>query len=157
MKTTREAAREENHKDITHSLQDLLEKNYETEKIYRTASDRAENTSLKDFFKKQAVSKNHFATEIDKQLHALNERPKEPDSTMGGVKKTWINLKTSMGKNADEVLLKECLSGEKNSAEEYEDELKKVNFPANIDEMLNSHLAEIRSTITQIRSLEDLL
>jgi len=156
MKTTRESAREESHKKITHSLQELLEKNYDAEKDYKTARERAENSSLKEFFKKQAVRKNHFATEIDRQLHSLNEHPKETGSTMGTLNRTWINLKSSIGKDTDKVLLEECLRGEKNSVEEYEKELRKNKFPASIEEVLRRHLSEMRTTLSEIKSMEDL-
>lgn len=155
MKTTREFAREESHKKITKSLQDLLEKNYDTEKDYLTAHESAEKKSLKEFFKKQAVRKNHFATEIDRQLHSLNERPKEPGSAMEVLSKTWINLKSSIGKNKDKILLEECLRGEKNSIEEYEKVLRKEKFPAKIEEVLRNHISEMRTTLSEIKSLED--
>jgi uncharacterized protein (TIGR02284 family) len=155
MKTTRESAREESHKKIAHSLQELLEKNYDTEKDYRTARERAENNSLKEFFKKQAVRKNHYATEIDRQLHSLNERPKESGSALGTIHRTWINLRSSIGKNTDEILLEECLRGEKNSVEEYEKELRKNKFPASIEEVLRHHLTEMRATLSEIKSLEN--
>ncbi len=156
MKTTRESAREESHKKLTHGLQELLEKNYDAEKDYRTARERAENSSLKDFFKKQAVRKNHFATEIDKQLHTLNERPKESGSAMGTLHRTWINLRSTIGKDTDKVLLEECLRGEKNSVEEYENVLRKNRYPAKIEDVLRRHLNEMRATLSEIKSMEDL-
>ena len=155
MKTTRESAREESHKKVTHSLQELLEKNYDAEKDYRTARERAENNSLKEFFKKQAVRRNHFATEIDRQLHSLNERPKESGSAMSTIHRTWFNLRSSIGKDTDKVLLEECLRGEKNSVEEYEKKLRKNKFPANIEDALRQHLTEMRATLAEIKSIED--
>ena len=156
MKTTRESARQESHKKISHSLQELLEKNYDAEKDYRSARDHAEKSSLKEFFKQQAVRKNHYATEIDGLLHALNEHPKEGGSTIGAINRTWINLKTSIGKNSDEVLLEECLRGESNSLEEYEEKLRKRNFPPNIEAVLQRQLAEMKETLSRIKSLEDI-
>lgn len=156
MKTTRESAREESHKKITHDLQELLEKNYDAEKDYKAVRERAESKSLKEFCKKQAVRKNHFATEIDKQLHSLNVRPKNSGSALGILNRTWINLKSSMGKDSDQVLLEECLRGEKNSVEEYEKKMKKEKYPAGIEEILQKHIAEMRTTISEIKSIEDL-
>ncbi|MCH4823090.1 PA2169 family four-helix-bundle protein [Gramella lutea] len=77
MKTTRESAREASHKNLFHVLSDLLEKNYDAEKGYKKALQHTENPDLKSFLKKQAVQRNHFATELDKQIHLLNEHPKE--------------------------------------------------------------------------------
>jgi uncharacterized protein (TIGR02284 family) len=156
MKTTRESAREESHKKVAHGLQELLEKNYDAEKDYKTARERAKDPALKEFFKKQAVRKNHFATEIDKQLHSLNERPKDSGSTIGDLNRTWINLKSSMGKDTDKALLGECLRGEKNGVEEYENKIRKSNFPARIEEVLRSHLTQMRTSIYDMKSMEEI-
>lgn len=156
MKTTRESAREKSHKNLANGLQDLLEKNYDAEKDYRTARERAESMALKEFCKKQAVRKNHFATEIDNQLHSLNEHPKESGSAMGTLHRTWINLRSSLGKDTDKILLEECLRGEKNGVEEYEEKLRKNKYPAKIEDILRRHLSEMRTTLSEIKSLEDL-
>lgn len=155
MKTTRESAREEGHKSITHDLQELLERNYDAEKDYKTARERAEHKSLKEFFKKQAVRRNHYATEIDRLLHSINERPQESGSAMGTLSRTWINLKSSIG-DTDKILLEECLKGEKKSIEDYEKRLRKEKFPLKIEEVLRKHITEMRATLTDIKSLEDL-
>lgn len=155
MKTTRESAREESHEKMSHDLQELLEKNYDAEKDYKTAWERAEHKSLKEFFKKQAVRRNHFATEIDKQLHLLNEDPKESGSAMGRLHRTWINLKSSIGSDTDKMLLEECLRGEKNSVEEYEKKLRKHRYPAKIEEILRKHVSEMRSTLAEIKTMND--
>lgn len=156
MKTTRESAREEGHKTVAQGLQELLQKNYDAEKDYRKARERAKNGSLKEFFKKQAVRRNHFATEIDKLLHSLNEHPKEKGTTLGGLHRTWINFRSSIEKDKDKVLLEESLRGEENSVEEYENKIHKTNFPAQIKEVLQNHVSEMRTTISEIESMKGL-
>lgn len=154
MKTTRESAREESHRKLAQVLQELLEKNYDAEKEYKAAMKRAENPRLKEFFKKQAVRKNHFATEIDKILHVLNEHPESGESAMGMLHRTWLNLRSSIGKKTDKVLLEQCLRGEKNSVEEYENILRKNKFSASIEAILRKNLAEMRETLSMIKSIE---
>lgn len=156
MKTTREAAREDSHRKLVHSLQELLEKNYDAEKDYKIALERAESHELKQFFKKQVVRRDHYSTEIDKLIHSLNEHPKESGTTSGTLHRTWINLRSSIGKNTDKVLLEECLQGEKNSVEEYEEQLSKYRFPAQIEEVLRKQLEEMKATLSSIHSLEDI-
>lgn len=156
MKTTRESAREESHHKLANSLQVLLKKNYDAENDYRTALERAENPSLKEFFKKQVVQRNHFATEIDKLLHSFNEHPRDSGTTLGTLHRTWINLRSSLGKDTDKMLLEECLRGEKNSVEEYEEKLRKNRFPAHTEEVLRKQLSEIRNTLASIKSMKDL-
>ena len=155
MKTTRESAREESHKKLTHHLQYLLEKNYDAEKDFKSAREHVENPALKEFFKKQAVLKNHFATEIDKQIHSLNEHPKDSGSKKEELKRTWINFKSSIEKDTDESLLEACIRGEKNRVEEYESKLRKSNFPAKMEEVLRSQLVKMRESISKMKMMKD--
>jgi uncharacterized protein (TIGR02284 family) len=156
MKTTRESAREASHKNLVHNLTDLLEKNYDAEKGYKKAIEHAKNPQLKKFLKEQAVQRNHFATEVDKQLHLLNEHPGESGSTLGTMHRYWIDLKTSITKKDDEAILEECLRGEKASLKEYEEKLKKNFLPPAIKEMLERHREKISRTVKEIKILEDL-
>lgn len=154
MKTTRESAREASHKEMVDGLQELLEKNYDAEKEYKNAREQAENPVLKEFFKKQAVRKNHFATEIDRYIHSLNAEPKEKGTPMGALHRTWVNLRSMFDKDSDQVLLKECHRGEKNSIEEYESTMKKTRFTSSIEQMLRTHISEMRGTLSEIKDME---
>lgn len=156
MKTTRESAKEESQKERIHSLQELLEKNYDAEKGYKKVLEEADSKNLKDFLKKQAVMRNRFATEIHKAIRALNAEPKEKGSATGDLHRTWIDIKTVFTKNDDEAVLEECLRGEKASLKEYEDRLKKTAFSPETKAMLEKHLQEIRTTVSEIQHLEDL-
>ncbi|MFV8225842.1 ferritin-like domain-containing protein [Christiangramia aquimixticola] len=156
MKTTREAAREASHNDLVHNLTDLLEKNYDAEKGYKKAIEHSNNPHLKQFLKDQAVQRNHFATELDKQLHLLNEHPGEKGSAMGAMHRFWMNFKTTFTKNDDEAILEECLRGEKASLKEYDAKLKNKFLPTEISEMFKGHRSRISQTVDTIRLLEDL-
>ena len=158
MKTTRESAREASHKNIIHILTELLEKNYDAEKGYKKALEHTSNPDLKNFLKSQAVQRNHFATEIDKQIHQLNEHPKDKitGSTLGSIHRFWMGFKGSFGKKDDESILEECIRGEKASLKEYEEKLKKNILNPEIKALLESHRNKIRRTVDQIKILEDL-
>ena len=73
MKTTLEEAKENSHEDIVNHLQQLLEKNYDAEAGYKKAMTDADSSQLKNFLKQQAVLRNRFATELDKEIRDLNE------------------------------------------------------------------------------------
>lgn len=157
MKTTREAAKEESHKEKVNSLQELLEKNYDSEKGYKKAIEDAKSVQLKKFLKEQAVMRNHFATEIDRILHGLNEKPREKGSATGSLHRAWIDVKTMFaGKGDDEAVLEECLRGDKASIKEYEEKLKKTKFSPQNNEILQNQLNKIKLTVSKIKRLEDL-
>lgn len=156
MKTTREAAKEESHKTLAHNLQELLEKNYDAEKGYKKAMEHTKNHNLKEFLKKQAARRNHFATELDQHLHELNEHPKTRTSALGDIHRAWIDFKSSLSRHTDESILEECIRGEKASAKEYEEKLKKYKFPAQLEEMLQHQVSEIKASLSRVKSMEDL-
>lgn len=156
MKTTREEAKEESHKELVGNLQELMEKNLDAEKGFKNALEDTKNAHLKRFFKKQAVQKNKFVTELDFVLRSLNAEPKEKGSTLGGLHRVWMDLKTSLSGDKDEAVLEEVIRGEKASEKEYEEKLKENHFPPDISELLNRQLAEIRMTLSKVKTLEDL-
>ncbi|MFD1095907.1 ferritin-like domain-containing protein [Salegentibacter chungangensis] len=156
MKTTREAAKEDSHKTLVHNLQELLEKNYDAEKGYKKALEHVKNSQLKTFLKDQAVQRNHFATELDKYIHELNEHPKEHTSPLSNLHRFWIDFKSTISKQSDKDILEECIRGEKASLKEYEEKLKKYTFPPHIKDVLKAHIAEIKDTISSVKTMEDL-
>ena len=156
METTRESAKQESHNQLVNNLQELLEKNYDAEKGYKKALVDTKDENLRRFLKRQIVQRNHFATELDKIIRSLNEKPKEKGSATGDLHRTWMNIKTMLSANKNEALLEECIRGEKASKKEYEEKLKKYKFPPSISEILKRQLSEITTTVDQIKKLEDL-
>lgn len=158
MKTTRESAREASHKNLVHILTVLLEKNYDAEKGYKKAMEHTKNPDLKRFLKEQAIQRNHFATELDKHIHQLNEHPKDNGrgSTLGTIHRFWMDIKSSLGKKDDQSILDECLRGEKASLKEYEEKIQKNILSPAVKSMLENHRDAIRNTVMDIKVIEDL-
>ncbi|MBW2962016.1 ferritin-like domain-containing protein [Mesonia aestuariivivens] len=156
MKTTIEEAKENIHNELVNHLQSLLEKNYDAEKGFKKALQDTNNSNLKEYLKYQAVKRNRFATEIDKHIHELNEQPIEKGSIAGDMHRTWIDIKTAFTNNDAEAVLEECIRGDKNSLEEYEEKLKDYNFPAEIKSTLITQVDEIKMTLNNIKIMEDL-
>jgi uncharacterized protein (TIGR02284 family) len=156
MKTTREEAREESKENLVSNLQGLLEKNYDAEKGFKNAITNAEDNHLKEFLKNQSVKRHRFATELDHEIRSLNEKPIESGSTTAKLHRTWMDFKSSVTKNSDESVLEECIRGEEASAKEYRETLDQNHFPPNIENVLNNHLNEIHSTLSQVKTLESL-
>lgn len=156
MQTTREEARKESKQNLVDNLQGLLEKNYDAEKGFKNALTNAKNNNLKEYLKKQAVQRNRFATELDNELRNLNEKPIESGSTTGAIHRTWMDFKSNIAGNTDEAVLEECIRGEKASEKEYRNCLKENHLPQNIESVLYKHLNEIQTTLSQVKTLENL-
>ncbi|MCH2488523.1 MAG: PA2169 family four-helix-bundle protein [Flavobacteriales bacterium] len=156
MKTTREEAKENIHDNLVDNLQELLEKNYDAEKGFTKAMKDAKNERLKSFLKNQAAKHGQFANELDQEIRALNETPKESGSTTGSLHRAWIDIKAAVSGNDDEAVLEECIRGEKASVDEYEEKLKENRFPPQVASVLNKQVSEIRTTLDKVKSLEDI-
>ncbi len=156
MKTTNEKAKEHNHEKLVDNLQELLEKNYDAEKGFTKAMKDAKNPRLKTFLKQQAAQRGRFTNELTQEIRNLNEEPKDSGSFTGDLHRTWIDIKSAVSGNKDEAVLEECIRGEKASWEEYDNKLKEENFPPNISGVLQKQASEIRNTLTEVKTLEDL-
>ena len=156
MKTTKEIADENIHNKLVNNLQGLLEKNYDAEKGFTKAMQDAKNPQLKKFLKHQAAQHAQFATELDKEIRNLNEKPIESGSTTGTLHRAWIDVKTAFSSDDDEAVLEECIRGEKACAEDYEDTLEDNRFTPSISGVLNNQLSQIKQTVSEVKTLEDI-
>lgn len=156
MKTTLEKAREDKHDNTVNVLQSIIEKNYDAEKGYKTAMQKAENADLKRFLQHQAVKRSRFATEIDQEIRKLGEAPKETGSVTGSLHRTWINIKSSLSGDSDESVLEEVITGEKASVNDYQDALEDNLLAPQISAVLKAQLAEIQGTLSKVKTLEDI-
>lgn len=156
MKTTLEEAHENKHKEVVNNLQGLLEKNYDAEEGFKKAMQEAKSQDLKEYLKRQAAQRNRFATELDHEVRELNEKPKEEGSVTGALHRTWMDLKTAFSNNDDEAILEECIRGEKASVEEYEEVIKNETIPLHISNILKNQVTEIKTTLSKVKSLENL-
>ncbi len=142
--------------NLIKDLQELLVKNHDAQKGFKTAENASRNARLKKFLKKQASQKSEFVEELTGIVISLDALPRVKGSTAGLVHRRWMDIKTAITTNKDEAVLKECIRGENESEKEYVDKLQKNSLPEGISDVLKRHLAEIRITIAQVSSLEDL-
>lgn len=156
METTKENADRNIHDEIVNNLQGLLEKNYDAEKGFTKAMQDAKSSNLKGFLQKQAAQRGRFANELTHELRNLNEQPKASGSATGTLHRAWIDIKAAVGGNTDESILEECIRGEKASWDEYSDSLKNVNFPQNIHSVVTKQAEEVKLTLGQVKTLEDI-
>lgn len=104
----------------------------------------------------QAAQRGRFVNELSQEIRNLNEEPKDSGSFTGDLHRTWIDIKSSVAGNTDEAVLEECIRGEKASWNEYDEKLKKQNFPSNISGLLQNQASEIHNTLNRVKTLEDL-
>ncbi len=148
MKTTRELAKEESHDRLVQNLQQLLVKNYDADKGIRKALKEVKTKQVKDYFKKEALRHQRFATELDRIIHSLNATPLEEGSAVGRFHRIWMDIMLVVSGNDDKTILSETKRGQKATIQEYEEKLKTEKFPPRIAEVLKRQLEELKTNIT---------
>lgn len=86
----------------------------------------------------------------------MNEIPKENGSVAGTLHRVWIDIKSSVASNNDEAVLEEVIRGEKAKVNEYKDVMKNNTLAPQINSMLQSQLNDIQSTLSHVKTLEDI-
>ncbi len=137
-------------------LQELLQKNYDAEDGYKQVMQKTDNAPLKNWLKNQAAQRSAFATQIDKELRAINETPADSGTALAAAHRAWIDVKTAVASNTDEAILEECVRGEKASVAEYEAQIKTDNYTGELNSLLVDQLHQIKSTLNLATSLEEL-
>ena len=143
-------------KKIAQALQELLEKNHDAGEVFKNGLEDTESDLLKNFLLTQAQQRASFTKELEREIYQIDEVPHNAGTFQGSLQRTWMDLKTIFSDNGDEVILEECLEGEKESAEEYERAMRKYNFSDDILRVLNGQLDEIKHTLKVVSSLKDL-
>ena len=143
-------------KKIAQALQELLEKNHDAGEVFKNGLEDTESDLLKNFLLTQAQQRARFTKELEREIYQIDEVPHNAGTFQGSLQRTWMDLKTIFSDNGDEVILEECLEGEKESAEEYERVIRKYNFSDDILRVLNGQLDEIKHTLKAVSSLKDL-
>lgn len=154
MKTTLEKAKEDIHKNIVGSLQDLLERTYDSQEGYKKAMKLADSSHLVDFLKRRAAQRGQFANQLDLAIRNLNQTPVQSGSTKAAIHRGWMNVKAFMSNTTDETILNECIRGEKASLDTYTQTLANQNFPQEIIHILNTQMDAIRDSLKQVKQLE---
>ncbi|CAN5313066.1 hypothetical protein BH23BAC2_BH23BAC2_21460 [soil metagenome] len=141
-------------KEISNRLNDLLEKNYDTEKNYKFAADNVKSPELRAFFNERAQERYDFGHELKSEIRNYSEEPDKGSSITGDLHRTWMNLKTNLSSNKEEALLEETARGEKSAVEEYNEVLKDKNLPPTTENMLRKQKDAITAALNKVRSLE---
>lgn len=140
--------------EISEKLNDLLEKNYDTEKNYKFAAENTKNPQLRAFFNERAQERYDFGHELKSEIRNYGESPDKGSSFSGDLQRTWMNLKTNLSSNKEEALLEESARGEKAAVEEYNEVLEDRNLPPTTESILRKQKDAITAALNKVRSLE---
>jgi uncharacterized protein (TIGR02284 family) len=138
-------------------LNELLETLKDGEQGYATALTDVEDHDLKDVFKKYALQRDSYLTELENQMHQLNLKTedKESGSVTATIHRAFINLKAAVTSKDRHSILAECERGEDYAVKAYETALKAEGLPGQLKTILEKQYAGVKQGHDEIKALRD--
>lgn len=136
-------------------LNELLETLKDGEKGYSEAVTDVEDQDLKEVFKKYAVQRDGYLTELEDQMHQLNLKAEEESSITGTIHRAFINLKSAITSKSRHSILAECERGEDYAVKAYETALKAEGLPGQLKSIIEKQYAGIKQGHDEIKALRD--
>lgn len=142
-------------KAIQALLNELLETLKDGEKGYSEAVTDVEDHDLKEVFKKYALQRDGYLTELEDQMHQLNLKAEEESSITGTIHRAFINLKSAITSKSRHSILAECERGEDYAVKAYETALKAEGLPGQLKSIIEKQYAGIKQGHDEIKALRD--
>jgi len=138
-------------------LNELVETLKDGQKGYADAMTNVEDASLKETFKKYAVQRAGFVTEIEDQMFKLDLHPNtnEGTSTTSKVHRAWIDLKAALTSKDSKAVLNECERGEDYAVKAYQTALEAQDLPSTLKSLIEKQYQGVQEAHNNIRSLRD--
>ena len=135
-------------------LNELLETLKDGEKGYSEALTDVEDQDLKEVFKKYAVQRDGYLTELEDQMHQLNLKAEEESSITGTIHRAFINLKAAVTSKSRESILNECERGEDYAVKAYQTALK-AELPSTLKTIIEKQYQGIQQGHDEIKALRN--
>ena len=138
-------------------LNELIETLKDGQKGYAEAMTDVKDTHLKDLFKKFAVQRAGYITELEDQMFKLDMKPdtNEGASITGAVHHAWINLKSLVTGHDNHAILAECERGEDVAKKAYEVAGKAQDLPGALKSIIEKQAQGINAAHDEIRGLRN--
>lgn len=147
-------------KNISSELKEVIERNVDAMKGYEKAADKVKNPELASAFRKQASQRKRFALELENAagVFSAEDREKiEKGTFSGNLHRTWMDLKTAFSSDKDESVVEECIRGEKQAVENYDELLGDTSITSPSRELITDQRNTVQTCIQELKQLERLL
>jgi len=139
--------------DAISTLNNLIETCKDGQNGFQTAADGVKNTELKTLFNTYAQQRAKFAGDLQSEVRRLGGDPEKSGSVAATLHRGWINIKSTVTGEDESAVLAECERGEDSAVSNYQDALA-ANLPANVQDVVQRQLTQIKDAHDRIRSLE---
>ena len=142
----------ENEK-VVELLNDLLTKNYDSEKGYLEAAEKIEHTSLRSYFEGQAKNRYDFGHEIKPLIAKYGGEPHKGTSVTGDLHRTWIAIRDAFT-SGDKAIYDECIRGEEAFSAEYGEMLENEVLPEDVKEMVRKQKNSADKALNSLKMMD---
>ena len=136
-------------------LNELVETLKDGQKGYADAMTDVEDSNLKETFKKYAVQRAGFITEIEDQMFKMDLKPDEESSVTGTIHRAWIDLKSALTNKDNKAVLNECERGEDYALKAYQVALKAQDLPGSLKSVIEKQYQGVQEAHNNIKALRD--
>jgi len=141
-------------KDVTSTLNDLIETCKDGEYGFRTCAERVRSPELRAVFEEGAQSCRRGATELQEAVARLGGKPEDDSSVAGTMHRGWVRVKEAFGGDSDLSMLEECERGEDAALARYRDALKE-NLPEPVADLVRRQYEGVKRNHERVRTLRD--
>ena len=137
-------------KEVSKHLNELLEKNIESEKTYKEASEKAEDQGLQNFFIAHAKQRKYFAEELKNEINSMGSSVKEEKGDTNDIKEMLSKLKSAVFGKSDQAYLKDTIEQDREALKEYEEVLQHTSVYPSTHKILVKQRDAIQKSITDV-------
>lgn len=110
-------------------INEILRTCREAEKGYATAHEQVQDSNLKYLFDTYRRQRKDFVYDLEQHIRTMGEDPSKGTSVAAGAHRAWINVKGTVTGHDPKAILQECIRGEKEALEVYQNALARLTFP----------------------------
>jgi len=140
---------------IIEGLNDLLAKNYDSERGYKNAASETNDHILSAFYKQKASQRYTFGHQIKDHITSLGGTPEKGTSVLGDIHNAWIDFKTALSLNKEEALLDAIEDGEEACIKDYTNFLQMDNIPSTCRNTISQQKAQICNALRKVEVFEN--
>jgi len=140
-------------KDITSVLNSLIETAKDGENGFRTAADKAKESSLRSLFTKYAAQRTQYAQELQSAVAQLGATPAESGHALASLHRGWLGLKEALSRDEDKALIEEAEAGEDAAVKAYKEALAK-DLPVELQALVQRQFTGVQEAHGVIRDLK---
>lgn len=144
-----------NSEDVAKKLNELLTRNYDSEKGFKNAADDIKNEGLKNYFKEKAQQRYDFGHELKAEIRNFGGTPDKGSSVAGDAHRVWMDLKSTVAGGDEEAVLEEVIRGEKKAIDNYNDVITGSELPPSTENLLIKQKKGFEKSLDEAKALEN--